>query len=926
MGEVWLAEDSRLKRKVALKLLSAVHKKELLARFEQEAHAISSLNHPNIITIFDIGQSGGWEYIATEYIQGKTLRQLIGANSLDTTQAVKIATQIAAALAAAHSAGIVHRDIKPENIMIRADGIAKVLDFGLARFSDENIASLNEKLKTAPGMVMGTVTYMSPEQARGHSVNDKTDVFSLGIVFYEMLTGKQPFEGESGMDVLAAILKYEPQQLDESFPIQLRNIIDKSLVKNPAERPAAAEILSELRGISRNEDFSVETGKLLIDNKPDNQTVGVTALTDKNPRRKTGNFVATQKAGQPIVYKIAAGFILLLALIASGFAFYSYRAKSPAAVILTENDSLLVADFENKTGDKDFDDKVFDQTIFTSLRQSPYITTTSYNDVAEKLKEIGITPPAPITNDIAKEIGRRLGGKAFLKGSIENKDSKYLITFEAVNPETGESLAKEQSEADNKDGIVDALDTALTKMRGRLGEPEEIVKKFSVPISSSASSSITALKLNELAARTEYEDKHDDAVVLYKRAIEADPNYVIPYYSLASTYSDRGQETAAKAYLEKAFALRDRLTERDKPEITNFYYSYVTGEIDKGIESYEITKKEYPRDFTIPINLGESYLTIGDLTRAEENFRTALKIAPKMITPRNNLGETLIKQSRFEQAKNIYQESVTLGGEDSQTRPGLFKVAFVFNNEGEMQRQLDVLKETDETGVLVLEASRLIYAGKANEYAQIMNQVIDRAAKETPEIAGQYAVQAATNFAAFGKCREAKTWANRALDYNREQAILTNAALVSAVCDAKPEALIIELENKFPQHFLVKNIWLPIIRAAVEMKTSPEKALETLEANRQYEAATAFWGNYLRGKIYLKLSKPELAAKEFQKILENRGWAVESPLYALAHLGLARAAELQNDAANAKIHSSQFAALWKNADKNLPVLKEVSAK
>ena len=920
MGEVWLAEDTRLKRKVALKLLSAVHKKDLLARFEQEAHAVSSLNHPNIITIFDIGQSGDWEYIATEYIDGKTLRQLISENSLDTAQAVKIAAQIAAALAAAHSAGITHRDIKPENIMIRRDGIAKVLDFGLARFSGENISSLNEKLNTTPGTVMGTVTYMSPEQARGQFVSEKTDVFSFGIVLYEMLTGKQPFEGESGMDVLAAILKYEPQELDESLPESLRNIVKRSLEKESSRRPAAVEILSELRSVSQNNEHRDSVNKLSANIKAGNSTVAFNALTDKNQRRKTGSVVADRKLFRPTLYKVFSGILILTAIV-SGFVLYNYRTKNPASVILTENDSLLIADFENKTGDRDFDDKVFDQSIYTSLRQSPYITTTSYNDISEILKELGITPPAPVTNDIALEISRRLNGKAFLKGSIENSNSKYLIVFEAVNPVNGESLAKEQAEALNKETVIDALDAALTAMRGRLGEPADSVKRFSVPLKTAVSSSIPALKLSELAAKTEYEGKHDDAIVLYKRAIEADPNYVVPYYSLASIYSENGQETSAKGYLEKAYALRDRLTERDKPEIANFYYSYVTGELNKEIESYEITKQEYRRDFSIPINLGVSYLTIGDVSRAEENFRAALKIAPKMIVPRLNLGETFIKQSRFEEAQSIYKEASQLGGETLKTRTGLFTTAFALDNQTEMQRQLDSLKAEDETQARLLQASPLIFAGKVNDYVELLNQAIDRAAKDAPEIAGKYAAQGALNTAALGKCTVAQGWAKRVLDYDREPSNLTAAALVSAVCDEGAESFISEMNNKFPRHTLINNIWLPIIRASGEMKYSPEKALEILELNRQYEPVTAFWGNYLRGKIYLKLNKPDLAAKEFQKILENRGWAVESPLYVLAHLNLAHALSLQNDTANSKKHSAQFAAIWKNADKNLPVLK-----
>lgn len=929
MGEIWLAEDTRLKRKVALKLLSTVHKKELLARFEQEAHAISSLNHPNIITIFDVGQEKDWEYIATEFIHGKTLRQLINSNSLNTKQSIKITTQIATALAAAHSAGIIHRDIKPENIMVRHDGLVKVLDFGLARFSQENISTLNEKLKTAPGMVMGTVTYMSPEQARGHSVNDKTDVFSLGIVFYEMLTGKQPFEGESGMDVLASILKNEPQPLDEAFPPLLRNIVERSLNKESANRPKAEEILNDFKTISLNEEFYLNSDNQLSKSSYNNHTIVVTALTDKNSRRETDNSVANHTFDQSTVYKIITGLALVLALTISGFLLYSYNLKNSATVILTENDSLLLADFENKTGDSDFDNKIFDQSIFTSLRQSPYIKTTSYGEIREKLKELDKPPTEPITNEIAREIAHRLDGKAFLKGSIETVNTKYLITFEAVNPNSDESLVKEIAQSESKETIVDALDKALTAIRVKLGEPQDSVQQFSVPLKTAVSSSISALKFFAQASKAEYEGKHDDAIVLYKRALESDPKYAIAYSSIAMIYSDKGQEKTAKEYLEKGFDLRERLTERDKLEIANFYYSYVTGEIDKEIENYEPAKQKYPHDYTIPINLGNSYLEIGDLIRSEGNFRLALKIFPKLITPRLLLATTLIKQSRFEEAKTILQEATTLGAENAETSPEFFMAVFALNNQVEMERQLNIIKDVDEAQYFLLKANTLIFEGKVEEYLKIMNQVIDQATKNSPEVAGNYSAQAAVNLATLGKCLEAKDWSKRALDFNQEQNVLINSALVSAICNEKieeTEQLIHELENKFPHNKIVNQIWLPIIRASLQMKTSPEKALVILEANRQYEAITAFWGNYLRGKIYLKLNSSDLAIKEFQKILENRGWSVESPIYVLSYLNSAYIAQKQNDSDASKKHYSQFNALWKNADKNLPAIKEFPAK
>ncbi len=916
MGEVWLAEDARLKRNIALKLLSAVHNEDFLKRFEQEAHAVSALNHPNIITIFDIGQSSGWQFIATEYINGKTLRRIIRENSLKTTDAVEIAIQICAALAAAHSAGIVHRDIKPENIMVRGDGIVKVLDFGLARFSVNNTSNADAKFITKPGMIMGTVSYMSPEQARALPVAESTDVFSLGIVLYEMLTGKLPFEGASDIEVLAAILDRNPRELGKNTPYSLRQIVDKALNKNHLERPTAEEMLRELRVINRNLEFPGETiSHQTADNLHNLETLQMPATTENVPRQPTaGTNAATSSTSLKKSSRtgIASVFGVLLTAIL-GFASYQFWIKNHAPAVLTDADKLLVAQFENKTGDEEFDN-ILRQPLAVGLAQSPFISLVSDGQIRQTLKQMEKPPDTILTADIAKEIAQRRGVKAFLKGTIENYGVKYSIALEAFNAETGESVAREKIESANKETILDSLNEATNVMREKLGESLVSIEQFDAPLKTATTNSLEALKNYSLATKSLSDGKIEDGITFLKQAADIDPNFAAAYASLAAAYSNKGQMSYAADYAAKAFALRDRMTEREKFKITSFYYVFVTGEMEKDIANLEAAKQAFPRDNTIPLNLGADYIELGKFAKAEENARQSINLDPTIFFPYSNLARYLNRQSRFEESKAVYNDALNRKFENDQINSGLFSDAFALGDEAEAQRQITILAEKDSASALHLQGNMAIFGGRARDYEKLMTQAINKTEKEMPDVAADYAVQTATNLAALNKCKEAQDWANRALKLDRGQQILTDATLTFAVCGGQTEPLIAELKQRFPKNTVVNSIWLPIIRAATEMQSSPDRALESLEINRQFEGAAYFWDNYLRGKIHLKLNQPDLAEAEFQKITQNRGWAVSSPLFALAHRELAAVYKLKNDADNEEKYSAKFAQLWKNAD------------
>lgn len=915
MGEVWLAEDTRLKRRVALKLLSGVQDHDRLVRFEQEAFAVSALNHPNIITIFDIGESGGLQFIATEYIEGKTLRELLKEKNLTIAQAVDIALQICAALSSAHSAGIIHRDIKPENVMVRNDGIVKVLDFGLARFSEKRADDPDVRHITKPGMVMGTVSYMSPEQARALPLDERSDIFSLGIVLYEMLAQTSPFKGNNEIEYLAAIIEREPLPLDDAFPANIKETVHRSLRKNPAERLSAAEMLNQLRESKRDLEFSFELQKYTTnDNINDPQTAELTAVTGRNllPGTRTGS----NKSRLPKKlsrFRIIPAAVLLL-LVAGGIgAYFQFIKKTNYPAVLGQKDKVLVADFENRTGDEDFDGALR-QPFAVSLAQSPYFSLISEGQVRQTLKTMEKSPTDLLTFDIAREICQRRGLKTFLKGVIENHGVEYKIILEAFRGETGESLARQEIGFKNKENVLESLDKASVAIREKLGESITSIERFDTPIQNSTTFSLEALKLYSLANNKVAEGKNDEAITLLKRAVDIDPDYAGAWATLGTIYYNKNQFTTAAEYAEKAYNLRERTTEREKLRIADFYYAAVTGEIDKDIEILELFRQTYPNDNVAPHNLSTAYMRLGSFSKAEENARIAIELEPTALISYSNLSRALNKQGKYDESKLVLNELINKKFDNSQVNTGLFTVAFAQNDEAAMQAQLEELKKKEPDSAFLMQGNTLISAGKWKEYTKVLNQAIGNVEKDMPEVAADYAAQVAVNAAALNKCAEAKNWADRALKYDKEQAILTDAAFSYTLCGENAEPIITELKTKYPKNTLVNSIWLPLIRAAAELEVSPERTVEILEINRRFEGASYFWDNYLRGKAYLKAKRNELAAAEFEKILQNRGWAIQSPLYALAHFELSKIYALRADNENAEKHLKIFRALWKNAD------------
>jgi serine/threonine protein kinase/predicted Zn-dependent protease len=943
MGEVYLARDARLERNVAIKLLPVefTTNTERVRRFEREAKAASALNHPNIITIYEIGEVDGSHYIATEYIEGKTVRQHIANERMSLRDALDVTIQIASALSAAHQAGIIHRDIKPENVMLRPDGYVKVLDFGLVKLVEQQTMAAGSEVSTIkgdtePGKILGTVRYMSPEQARGKAVDARTDIFSLGVMLYEIVTGYPPFDGESIADLFAAILHQEPLPIahySPDVPQELQRVVSNALRKESGERyQTMNDLLDDLKNL-RDE--------LQVQSILESSTVKKPTIKEPYRRTNTITAAATQptvaqtapnefsprftSSAEYIVYQIKnhmRGIIAVTMLVIAGAAAFIYFNRKP---VLTEQDTILLVDFVNTTGDSIFDGTL-KQGLAVQLGQSPFLHLFPDIRVRQTLRLMGRSPDDRVTPEIGQEICERQGLKALIVGAIAPLGSHYVISLEAVNGRSGEVLAREQTEAETKEKVLKALSQAASHMREKLGESLGSLQKFDAPLEVTTSS-LEALKAFSLGLEQTQSGKFLEAIPFYKRAIELDAQFAYAYGTLAVNYYNTRQPRLAAEYAEKAFVLRDRLSELEKLRITSFYYAFVTGEVEKGIETVELYKRTYPRDERGPLNLSDRYGMIGQLERSVVEARQALALNPNNAVGYWNLADSLTRLGRFSEAKETCAQAIQQKLDTIAIHYFLFQIAFAEGDESAMQQQLSWASgRLDAYMALDWQNAASAFAGQWRRAQDLSRRSIDIASRsDAKEVAARYSAEAALRGAVFGQCVQTRAAAAQSLAFERNQASLTRLALALALCGEASQAqpLVEDLVKRYPKDSLVNGLWLLLIRAALELQRhSPTEAIRLLEAARRYEAAAEFWPQYVRGLAYLSLKAGDEAAGEFQRILDHRGEATLSVLYPLAHLGLARAIALAGDTEKSRKKYQEFFVLWKDADADVPILIE----
>ena len=954
MGDVYLAEDMRLGRKVALKLLAedVTGNRERLGRFDQEAYAASALNHPNILTVYEMGDEGGRHFIAAEYVDGVTLRRRLATWPMDLSDVLSVAVQVADALEEAHAAGIIHRDIKPENIMIRRNGHVKVLDFGLAKLTERTVAEETDTeaitralVQTDAGVVLGTSQYMSPEQARGKPIDARTDIWSLGVVLYEIATGHPPFTGETKTDVIVAIAKHDPLPLtrfDRNVPAELEWIVMKALRKNVEERyQTIKEFETDLKKLKQRLEFQTELERSIPPDRLSSLAAAGLALTDTEmqfttagvstsvPPASSGGFSSVAQTRASSAEYLVGGIkqhktalaIAVLGIILVAAALI-YLSSSRRRVAFTDKDTILLADFVNTTGDSVFDGTL-KQALAVQLGQSPFLDIFSEDRVREALKFMNRSPDEHVTRDIAREICERQGIKAMLLGSISGLGTHYVISLEAVNANTGDSIATEQVETDGKEQVLKSLGQAASKLREKLGESLASIQNFDVPIDQVTTSSLDALRAYSMGLAQHSSGNYPQAIPLYKRAIELDNNFAIAYARLANVYNNTGKFEPSREASAKAYEFRDRASEREKLFVTASYYGGVTGEWDKQIEQLEVWSRTYPRDWEPRNLLASRYTLVGPFDKALAEAREAVRLNPKEARAYTNLAVAFIGLNRFEDAKSVLRQALAQKLETTNMRIRLFHIAFVQDDAATMKEQLDWAASKPEEAQM-WQAQAAEFSGQLAKANQFTERVIGlMRAADSKETTAQLLLQQALRNATFGSCGQVGETVRQALGLSREQAKLITAANALAVCNQTRAAqtLIDELMKRFPLDTLQKMVSIPITRSQIELtRGDGSPVIQLLESSRKYEVAGEFWPQYLRGQAYLKQKKGAEAAKEFQTIIDHRGWYPLAPLYPLAQLGVARAAVIEGDAAKARRAYQDFFTLWKEADTSIPIL------
>lgn len=882
MGEMWKAEDTKLGRTVALKLFPhhVTADESALEAIRQEARHLAALNHPNICTIHGLEEHGGQSFLAMEYIDGQPLTAVLEGDRLPAQRVAEIGVQIARALAFAHSNGVIHRDVKPANVMLTAGAVVKLTDFGIAQ-TIPNLAAPAPSTNSTQSPA-GTLGYLSPEQARGGPVDARSDIFSLGVVLYELATGRRPFRGDTPAAVLRALTGQQParpRSLDPGMPRELERVILKALEKDTALRWQDAGALAEAL-----EPIAARRG----------------------PRYG------------PLVTSVAAGVI-----VAAVFTGWLWWRPTPA---LAERDAVVIADFQNTTGDAVFD-RTLRQSLLSQMGQSPYLTIVSEERIDSALKLMGGASSQPLTRNAAHEVCRRVGAKAVLAGSVGTLGGRYFIGLEAVGCAGGETLATEYAEAASREQVLSAVGRVAAGMRRRMGESLASVRKLSA-LPEATTPSLEALQAFALALQNRAAG--NDPVPLLERAIQLDPDFATAHFTLARIRMARCEDAKAEAAITRAFALRGRTSQRERLAIEALYHQIASGDESQVLAATTLAGELYPHDPSTWRWSVLAHSSFGELDKVLGVARREVQEAPEDGGSYFDLAAVLASSGKTAESRAVLEMAAPRGAGSELFSFARYLIAAVEDDSAAMERVAESVRgKPFEFRVRILEMQTAGLHGQLTRSRKIARDARERAISGVPALLAAVALMEAV----FGLEQDARARATEAIQFDRGRRTAATCALTLALAHdtAAAESILNELLHKYPFDTLLKIVWAPAVRGAIALSAhDADGAVKQAEAPGH--TARYGWPPYVRGLAYLKLGHGEQAAAEFRAILERRTALLATAFtygagyaYPAARLGLARALAKAGQSEASRKAYEEFLAGWKQADSDIPILIQAKA-
>lgn len=925
MGVVYEAEDTRLGRHVAIKLLSpeACGDPAAMERFLREARIVSALTHPHICTLHDIGEFDGQQFMVMELLEGESLKQRIARGPIPVDDVLDAGVQVADALDAAHHHGVVHRDIKPANLFITRRGLAKVLDFGVAKLAEAERARDDLALtaavtndRTSTGSAIGTIAYMSPEQARGQELDARSDLFSFGVVLYEMATGRQPFAGPTPAVIFEGILTQTPpppSQLNANVPPEFDRIIAKALEKDRETRyQSAAEMRADLKRLKRE----TETGRAAV-------ATGVVAPAAPIGPVAPAAPIAPAPAATPARRRALwiGAPLATLAIVVAVVVWQSQR--TPA---LTEKDTVVLADFTNRTGDTMFDGTL-GEALAVQLRQSPFLNLLSEQQVTATLRQMARDGMTPLTPEIAREVCQRTSSRATLGGTIASLGSRFVITLRALDCVNGSTLAEEQVQATSKEEVITALGDASASFREKLGESLDMVQRYDAKIEEATTPSLDALKAYSQGMLTRRTKGDFESVPFFRRAIEHDPNFALAHARLGTVLSNIGEQDEAVNAATRAYELRDKVSERERLYIEARYHTTVTRDQDKALESYRLLVATYPDDFASHSNMGALYRNRGMLKEAIASLEQAVRLAPEQPLGHLNLGAAYMDEGRLADARKEFEETVRLT-ESGNGRNSLFVVATFLGDHKLADEQVAAVRgRREEVDMIAARAQAALYRGRPKEAADLLEDTYQRlVALKRVDQAREGLLAFALGMAMLGRDDVAR----------REVARQRSAKTASDGWTDEMLAIAALLgDTKLAQEFMPRAIaHLRKVSRPEEAERS-ERSMRAVAAfaagqNKEaYDLASSLGDDVSqRNTVFMaalagyRLQRYAEAAQLFEKFIAFKTKLGLSPSHGVARLMLARSYAGAGDKVRAKAAYEEVMRFWKDAESDLPLLVE----